>query len=94
MLSGGLVAPAMGDEEKMKFMKALLTPWGKTWQTWPDDPGADRRAAARVGATRRWARGQVVAERDKQFGVSTPKVREKVHRDDRPAVDRRLNPSR
>lgn len=33
VLGGGLVAPAMGDEAEMEFMKHLLTTWGKTWHT-------------------------------------------------------------
>jgi hypothetical protein len=79
VLSGGLVAPGMDPEEEKKFMKNLLTTWGKTWQTWPDP-----RTAIPVGEPLLiWALtgdGQVdpkvVAARDKQFNVSTAKIRE------------------
>jgi len=36
VLAGGLVGPELAAEEEMKFMKFLLTTWGKTWHTWPD----------------------------------------------------------
>src|SRR5262249_29484943 len=36
VLSGGLIAPGLAPEDEMKFMRALLTTWGKTWHTWPD----------------------------------------------------------
>ena len=79
VLAGGLIAPSMTPEDELKFMKTILTTWGKTWHTWPDPKqpiplgapllmwslGADEH----VDAT-------VVAERDKMFGCSTPKIRE------------------
>ena len=34
--AGGLIAPGMTAEDEMKFMKMILTTWGKTWHTWPD----------------------------------------------------------
>jgi hypothetical protein len=36
VLAGGLIAPSMSDEDEHKFMKMILTTWGKTWHTWPD----------------------------------------------------------
>ena len=77
VLGGGLVAPVMGEEAEMEFMKSLLTTWGKSWHTWPDPTtpvplGEPLLMWALTGA------GQIdmemVAERDKQFGVSTDKV--------------------
>jgi len=35
VLRGGLIAPSMKPEDEMKFMKHILTTWGKTWHTWP-----------------------------------------------------------
>jgi hypothetical protein len=36
VLAGGLTAPEMPWNDEMKFMKFILTTWGKTWHTWPD----------------------------------------------------------
>src|SRR5581483_6321070 len=33
VLGGGLVAPAMTPEDETKFMKVVLTTWGKAWHT-------------------------------------------------------------
>lgn len=79
VLAGGLIAPSMKPDDEAKFMKAILTTWGKTWHTWPDP-----KAALPTGEPLlMWALtgdGQedpaVIAARDKQFGVSTAKVRE------------------
>jgi hypothetical protein len=76
VLGGGLVAP-MGEEEELRD---LLTTWGKTWHTWPDPT-----TAVPIGEPLlMWALtgdGQadktMVAERDKEFAVSTAKIREK-----------------
>jgi hypothetical protein len=76
VLGGGLVAP-MGEEEELRD---LLTTWGKTWHTWPDPA-----TAVPIGEPLlMWALtgdGQadktMVAERDKEFAVSTAKIREK-----------------
>jgi hypothetical protein len=84
VLAGGLIAPGMPAEEEGKFMKAILTTWGKTWHTWPDP-----QTALPVGEPLlMWALtgdGQadpaVIAARDKQFGASTTKVREKRIKD-------------
>lgn len=80
VLSGGLIAPAMGAEEEAKFMKGLLTTWGKSWHTWPDPT-----TPVPVGEPLlMWALtgdGQedkkMIVERDKQFGVSTAEIRKK-----------------
>ena len=79
VLGGGLIAPTMGEEEEAKFMKYLLTTWGKTWHTWPDPTTAVPLGEPLL----MWALtgdGQedkkMVAERDKKFNVSTAKVRE------------------
>ena len=78
VLGGGLVAPAMGDEAEMDFMKYLLTTWGKTWQTWPDPTtpvplGEPLLMWAVTGDGQEDA--AMVAARDEQFGVSTAQVR-------------------
>ena len=80
VLSGGLIAPGMEPEEEKKFMKMILTTWGKTWHTWPDP-----RSAVPLGEPLLiWsltgdgqADERVVARRDKEFKVSTAKVRER-----------------
>ena len=36
VLAGLLVAPKMPPDEEEKFMRTLMTTWGKTWHTWPD----------------------------------------------------------
>lgn len=78
VLAGGLIAPGMKPADEAQFMKAILTTWGKTWHTWPDP-----KAALPTGEPLlMWALtgdGQedpaVIAARDKQFGVSTARIR-------------------
>jgi Protein of unknown function (DUF1264) len=84
VLGGGLIAPGMAEEEERKFMKDVLTTWGKTWHTWPDP-----RTAVPIGEPLLiWsltgdgqADERVVAERDRQFNVSTAKIRERRGRE-------------
>lgn len=84
VLGGGLIAPGMAEEEERKFMKEVLTTWGKTWHTWPDP-----RTAVSIGEPLLiWsltgdgqADERVVAERDRQFNVSTAKIRERRGRE-------------
>lgn len=78
VLAGGLIAPGMTAEEEMQFMKVILHTWGKTWHTWPD-PTTDVPLGEPLLM---WALSgdgqenkQVVAERDRKFGVSTAKIR-------------------
>jgi Protein of unknown function (DUF1264) len=78
VLGGGLVAPGMPEADEQKFMKALLTTWGKAWHTWPDP-----QTAVPLGEPLLiWSLtgdGQgddaVVAARDKKFGVDTAVIR-------------------
>jgi hypothetical protein len=80
VLGGGLIAPGMEAEEEKKLMKMLLTTWGKAWHTWPD-----HKSALPLGEPFLiWSLtgdGQadegVVAERDKEFHVSTAKLRKR-----------------
>jgi hypothetical protein len=80
VLGGMLTAPGMGPQEEMKIMKMILTTWGKAWHTWPDP-----KSAVPVGEPLLiWsltgdgqADPSVVAERDKEFNVSTAKLRER-----------------
>ncbi|MCE9554834.1 MAG: OBAP family protein [Planctomycetes bacterium] len=78
VLGGGLIAPEMAADDEMKFMKALLTTWGKTWHTWPDPttkvPLGEPLLIWSLMADSQ-ADPKVVAARDKQFGVSTAKIR-------------------
>jgi hypothetical protein len=79
VLAGGLIAPGMRQADEMKFMKAILTTWGKTWHTWPDP-----RTAVPLGEPMlMWSAtgdGQiqrdVVGQRDRLFNVSCERIRE------------------
>ncbi|HKI35803.1 MAG TPA: DUF1264 domain-containing protein [Gemmataceae bacterium] len=79
VLAGGLIAPGMKPEDEMKVMKVILNTWGKTWHTWPD-PKTPVPLGEPLLIWSLMADGQadekVVAARDKEFGVSTKKVRE------------------
>jgi hypothetical protein len=80
VLAGGLIAPGMAPEEESKFMKAILTTWGKTWHTWPDP-----RTAVPLGEPLLiWALtgdGQadekIIVARDRQFHVDTAQIRQR-----------------
>jgi hypothetical protein len=61
-------------------MKFILTTWGKTWHTWPDPTttvpmGEPLLIWSLTGDGQ--ADDEVIARRDKLFGVSTPKIRER-----------------
>jgi hypothetical protein len=80
VLAGGLIAPSMKPEDELAFMKALLTTWGKTWHTWPDPLSPIPLGEPML----MWSLGrdsvsdqQVIDARDKQFGVSASRIREK-----------------
>jgi hypothetical protein len=68
----------MKPDDEMKFMKALLTTWGKTWHTWPD-PSEPVPMGEPLLMWSLTGDGQidkkVLADRDKQFGVNSPKLR-------------------
>ena len=80
VLGGGLIAPSMKPDDEMGFMKALLTTWGKTWHTWPDP-----KTAVPIGKPMlMWAvtgdgqlAQEVIAKRDKMYGVKVESIREK-----------------
>jgi hypothetical protein len=79
VLAGGLIAPGMSSQEEKNFMKGILTTWGKTWHTWPDPKtnvplGEPLLVWSLTGDDQ--ADEAVVAARDKEFGVSTAKIRE------------------
>jgi hypothetical protein len=79
VLAGGLTAPGMTAEEEMKFMKFVLTTWGKTWHTWPDP-----KSPVPVGEPLlMWSLGAddqvdpaVLAARDRMLNVNAAKIRE------------------
>ena len=80
VLAGGLIAPSMTPADEMKFMKALITTWGKTWHTWPDPTTTVPMGEPLL----MWALtgdGQddkkVIAQRDRTFGVSITEIRAK-----------------
>lgn len=80
VLAGGLIAPSMTAEDELKFMRAIIHTWGKTWHTWPD-PKTPVPLGEPLLMWALMADGQedpkVIAERDKQFDVNTAKIREK-----------------
>jgi hypothetical protein len=79
VLAGGLIAPGMRSADEMRFMKAIINTWGKTWHTWPDP-----RSAVPLGEPMlMWAvtgdgqvRRDVVAQRDRMFNVDAERIRQ------------------
>jgi hypothetical protein len=77
VLGGGLVAPVMSDQAEIDFMSYLLTTWGKSWHTWPDPSTAVPMGEPLL----MWsltgdgqANMELIEERDRRFGVSTPET--------------------
>jgi hypothetical protein len=79
VLAGGLTAPGMSAEEEMKFMKFVLTTWGKTWHTWPNPkdpiPVGEPLLMWSLGADDQ-VDPKVLAARDAMFKVNAAKIRE------------------
>jgi hypothetical protein len=79
VLGAQLIAPGMDAEEEMKFMKMVLTTWGKAWHTWPD-PRTPIPTGEPLLIWSLTADGQVdekvLAARDKQFKIDTPRLRD------------------
>jgi hypothetical protein len=78
VLAGGLIAPSMDATEEMRFMKFILNTWGKTWHTWPDPTtdvplGEPLLMWALTGDGQ--ANEEVIAARDRQFGVTAAQIR-------------------
>jgi hypothetical protein len=78
VLAGGLIAPEMSAAEEIKFMRQILTTWGKTWHTWPDQTTPIPLGEPLL----MWALsgdGQideaVVRQRDRRFKVSISEIR-------------------
>lgn len=80
VLAGGLIAPGMAPEAEDRFMSGLLTTWGKTWHTWPD-PSTPVPVGEPLLMWSLTGDGQddpkVIAVRDKEFNVSTRRIRAK-----------------
>jgi hypothetical protein len=79
VLAGGLISTSMDAAEEMKFMKFILQTWGKTWHTWPDPKtdvplGEPLLMWALTGDGQ--ANEEVIAARDRQFGVSAAQIRQ------------------
>jgi hypothetical protein len=79
VLGGGLVGPEMKADEEMKFMKFILTTWGKTWHTWPDPKtpvpmGEPLLMWSLMGDDQ--VDKELVAERDKRLNVSASALRD------------------
>ena len=84
VLGGMLIAPEMDPVEEQKFMKTILTTWGKAWHTWPDPDtavpiGEPLLIWALTGDAQ--ADASVVAKRDRQYNVSTGVIRERRGRE-------------
>jgi hypothetical protein len=79
VLAGGLVAPGMSAADELKFMKALLTTWGKSVHTWPD-PTTTVPVGEPLLMWSAMGDGQIdpkiAAARDKELGTVTEKLRE------------------
>jgi hypothetical protein len=79
-----LIAPGMEAEEEKKFMKMILTTWGKTWHTWPD-PKSPVPLGEPLLIWSLTRDGQVdekiLKQRDQEFNVSTPALRKQRGRD-------------
>jgi hypothetical protein len=79
VLAGNLIAPGMTSEDELAFMKALLTTWGKTWHTWPDPrtpiPLGEPLLIWSIGCDN-VADQDVLKARDRQFRISSAKIRE------------------
>jgi hypothetical protein len=79
VLAGGLIAPEMSADEEMKFMRQILTTWGKTWHTWPDPAtpipiGEPLLMWALSGDGQ--VNEEVVRQRDRRFKVSISEIRQ------------------
>jgi hypothetical protein len=78
VLAGGLIGPGMTADDELKFMKYILTTWGKTWHTWPDPqtpvPMGEPLLMWSVTADDQVDQ-QVLARRDREFKVSAEKLR-------------------
>jgi hypothetical protein len=91
VLAGGLIAPGMEAATEMKFMRAIINTWGKTWHTWPD-PKSPLPIGEPLLMWALTADGQedkdVIASRDKLFKIATAKIREERLKEFRVEVPR------
>lgn len=80
ILAGGLIMPGVSFEEELKHLRGFLPSWGKTWHTWPD-PASELPTGEPLLMWSLTGDGQaderVVAQRDREFNVSMPKLRER-----------------
>jgi hypothetical protein len=78
VLAGGLIAPEMSAADETKFMRQILTTWGKTWHTWPD-PSTPVPLGEPLLMWALSGDGQaieaVIRKRDRQFNVSIAEIR-------------------
>jgi hypothetical protein len=78
--SGLLIAPGIPQPIEHKLMEKLVGTWGKTWHVW--HTAHDRlpvgRASLMMGFTRDGQiRRELLADRDRRFGISTDELRAK-----------------
>jgi hypothetical protein len=80
VLAGGLIAPEMSQQEETKFMRQILTTWGKTWHTWPDPskpiPIGEPLLMWALSADDQ-VDPKIVRERDRRFNVSVAEIRQR-----------------
>jgi hypothetical protein len=89
--SGQLIAPGIPEVAEHEFMEKIASTYGKTWHTWHTDQEKELPLGSpmlMMGFTQDGqASEQVVAERDKRFGVSSAENRHKRADIDYPPVD-------
>jgi len=79
--SGALIAPGIPEVAEHELMEKLVSTYGKTWHTWHTDDAANTLPLGHpmlmMGFTADGQlRPELVADRDRRFGVSTQRKRE------------------
>jgi hypothetical protein len=89
--SGQLIAPGIPEVAEHEFTEKIAGTYGKTWHTWHTDQEKELPLGSpmlMMGFTQDGqANEQVVAERDKRFGVSSAENRQKRADIDYPPID-------
>jgi hypothetical protein len=89
--SGQLIAPGIPEVAEHEFMEKLAGTYGKTWHTWHTDQQKDLPLGTpmlMMGFTQDdQANEEMIADRDKRFGVSSAKNRERRADIEYPTID-------
>jgi len=90
--SGQLIAPGIPEVAEHEFMEKIAATYGKTWHTWHTDQQLELPVGTpmlMMGFTKDGqANEQMIAERDKRFGVSSAENRQKRTDIEYPPIDR------